>query len=78
VSEDNRGGTVAQVELGQDVAEVRLDRRLADEESGGDFGIGLTLADFAEHILLAPGEKVRRLRARGSPAASDQMVEEPV
>ena len=39
--EDDRGGPVAQVELGEDVADVALDGRFADEEQRlGDLGVG--------------------------------------
>jgi hypothetical protein len=36
---------VADIELGVDVEEVRLDRRLRDEQSGRGTAIGLTLGD---------------------------------
>ena len=45
VGEHDRGGTIAEMEFGEDRAEVGLDGRLADVELLGDFCVGEAAAD---------------------------------
>ncbi len=51
-------GPVGDAELGEDVAEVGLDRRAAHEEGFGDLGVGATGGHLADHLQLGGGEAV--------------------
>jgi hypothetical protein len=50
VGEDDRGGSVAEVELGKDVVDVSFDGAFADEELAGNLGIGVSLADEGKDL----------------------------
>src|SRR5690606_18308981 len=52
VGEDHRLHPVAQVELGQHLSDVRLDRRLGDDEPLGDLPVRQALGDELEHLAL--------------------------
>ena len=52
------GGSVAQVELGEDVPHVRLDSSPAERQGPGDLGVAETLADQGE-----PADVLLRLAA---------------
>ena len=56
VGEHHRLGAVAQPELGEDAGDVRLDRRVADDQLGGDLGVGEPARQLDEHLGLARGE----------------------
>ena len=47
---------VARAGLGEDPVDVRLHRRLADEQGPGDLPVGLARRDEAEHLGLARGQ----------------------
>ena len=49
-----------QVELGEDVRDVLLDRARRDDEGAGDRGVGLALRHQPEHLVLARGERGER------------------
>src|SRR3712207_4783207 len=49
-------GAVLQVELAQHVADVPLDRLLADRQFRGDLPVGAPLRDQAQHLLLPLGQ----------------------
>jgi len=51
--DDDGGGPVAQVEFGEDVVHVCLDRALAEDEPGCDLGVGQALPDEGEDVSLA-------------------------
>ena len=51
--ENDGGGPVAEVELGEDVADVGLDGALAEYEVAGDLGVAQTSTDQREHLTLA-------------------------
>src|SRR5215475_15459189 len=53
--EDHRGGPVAQLQLGEQVVDMRLDRSLTDEQLGRDLGVRLAAADEREHLAFAAG-----------------------
>ena len=77
--EGGGGRTVGEVELGQDVGDVPLDRVLAQVELRRDFGIGQAAGHPAEDLALAwaelrqwrPRRAEPRRRAPGEPAAAD-------
>src|SRR3954452_11323562 len=56
--EDDGGGPVADVELCEDVAEVGLDRALAEHQLGGDLGVAEPRSDEGEHLAFTLGEYV--------------------
>jgi hypothetical protein len=56
---DRGGGAVAGPGLGEDPIDVRLDRVGAQEQPGGDLGVGQALGDKAQDLDLAFGEPVR-------------------
>ena len=58
VGEDDRGGPVADSELGEDRADVALDRRLADEQGGGDLGVRRPACHVPQDVVLPLGELV--------------------
>src|SRR3954470_12950751 len=58
---------VAQTELREDVIDVGLHRRLAQEQRLSDLGVRAPVRDLAQHVELA-GAEVRQLRWR--PAAA--------
>ena len=51
-----RLGPVAQAELGQQVADVVLDRLAGDEQPLGDLGVGQAGPDQLQDLGLAPGQ----------------------
>ena len=74
VGEDHRLHAVAQPQLGEHVADVGLDRRLADHQLGGDLRVGHALGDQPQHLQLPLGQPVqprrgRLLVGRGQPCA---------
>ena len=71
VREHDRLDAVAQVELLQHVGDVGLDRRVADEQLLADLGVGEAAGDQAEHVALARGQLVERLRRRRGAAACE-------
>ena len=54
VSEDDRGGPVAQVELGEEVVDVGFHGAFADEELPGDLAVGVSLADEGKDVPFPP------------------------
>ena len=58
MGEDHRLDPVAQVQLAQDRAEVRLHRRLGEVEPPGDLLVAQALADGDEDLALPVGEPV--------------------
>ena len=71
VGEHDGLDAVAQVELLEDVGDVGLDRRVADEQPLGDLGVREALGDQAEDLELARGQLVDRLRRRRARAARE-------
>ena len=63
VGEDHRVDAVAQAELHEDVAHVRLDGVLGDHELGRDLGVRQAPGKQAERVALAGGEAVERRSA---------------
>ena len=61
-----------QVELGEDVGDVLLDRAGRDDERARDGGVGPALGHQAEHLALARGERAERpvVRRRPRPRTS--------
>src|ERR1700733_15549866 len=57
--------SIAQAGLGEQMVDVRLDGRRADDESLGDFGVAQPLGYQRQHFRLARGEIVGALRAGG-------------
>jgi hypothetical protein len=53
---DDRLGTVAKVELGQDPADVGLDSLVADGQAGGDLRIGQSFRDHPQDLHFAGGQ----------------------
>ena len=68
VGEHDRLDAVAEAELHQDARDVRLHRRLRDEERLRDLGVREAARDQAEHLELARGQVLqpRELRLRAS------------
>src|SRR3954452_23138223 len=66
VGEDDGLHAVAEVQLLQDVGDVRLDRRLADVELLADLRVREPGGDEPQDLALARGELVDALRALGS------------
>ena len=58
VGEDDGLDAVAEFEFGQDPAEVGLHGGLGEYEAGGDFLVGSSRGDLAEHLPFAGGESV--------------------
>ena len=56
VRQDDRLDPVAQLELGEDPADVGLHRRLRDVHPGGDLGVGEPLRHQQQHLPLPLGE----------------------
>ena len=56
VCEHDRLRAVVQIELGEDACDVRLDRRVADEELARDVAVRKPARDQAEHLELASSE----------------------
>jgi hypothetical protein len=65
IGEHHRLDPVAELELGQQVGDVALDGGVADEQLGGDLGIGQAPGDELEDLLLAVGEPGDRLGGAG-------------
>ena len=61
IGEDHRLDPVAQAELGQDPADVGLDRAFAEIEPGGDAPVGQAARDEPEHLALPFGQDVEAL-----------------
>lgn len=55
-SEDNGMSAVASTQLVEQVVNVRLYRRLADNERTGDLGVGTTLCDEEQYLMLTVGQ----------------------
>ena len=60
VGEDDYGGSVADVELGEEVVDVGFDGAFADEELPGNLGIGVALPDEGKDVSFPAGELVER------------------
>src|SRR5579884_130930 len=69
VGEDHRLDAVAQAELGQEVGDVGLDRRLADVEALGDLGVRQAPGQLAQHLQLTAGELLGQLVEGRPPGA---------
>src|SRR6266567_8319567 len=59
VGDDDQLGPVPGVKLGQDPRHVRLASQRADEQPGGDLGVGQAAGDQREDLQLPRGERVR-------------------
>ncbi len=57
---DGQLGAVVQVELGQQAADVRLDRLLADDQLVGDLAVAQSLRHLQQHLALALGDVAGR------------------
>lgn len=57
VGGDDRLGAVAEVQLGQDVGDVGLDRRLAETQVGGQLGVGESARQQTQDVELAGGRR---------------------
>ena len=64
VGEDDGLDAVAQVELGEDAGDVRLHRRLADEQLGGDLGVGQPAGEQPQDLELARAQLGQRRGGR--------------
>jgi hypothetical protein len=65
---------VSEVEFLEDVGDVRLDGRVADEELFGDLGVGEAPCDQAEYFEFAVGELVE-LRGSFAPRGAGELVD---
>src|SRR6266702_5276007 len=59
ISDDDQLGPVPGVQLGEDPGHVRLAGQRADEQPGGDLGVGQAAGDQREDLQLPCGERVR-------------------
>jgi hypothetical protein len=59
IGDDHQLGPVPGVELGEDPRHVRLAGQRADEQPGGDLGVGQAASDQREDLQLPRGERVR-------------------
>jgi hypothetical protein len=66
---------VSNVELDEDVANVGGDGLRADEQAGGDLGVGQSIAQVAKDFNLPPGKLPEQLRSGSAP--DPQVSEEP-
>ena len=53
---DDGLGAVAELELLQDAGDVRFDRPAADDEAGGNLGVGEAAPKELKHLELTGGE----------------------
>ena len=60
--EDGRLDAVLQAELGEDAADVGLDRLLADLQVPGDLPVAVTAGDQPEHVAFTRRERPQRIR----------------
>src|SRR5271163_1110778 len=65
VGEDDGLSAVAQRELHQHAADVRLDRLLGDYQVGRDLAVGHAAGEEAQHLGLAIGQTIEVLAAGG-------------
>src|SRR3954454_24505273 len=68
---------VAQVKFGQDMPEVGLHRGLAEEQLGGDLGVGEATADQSEDVDLALGQRGERWREAPGWRPGDEALHQP-
>src|SRR5216683_901022 len=66
VGEDDRLHAVAQPELGQHVADMGLDGRLADEQGQCDLGVAAAPREQHEHVPLPRGQDRKSTRLNSS------------
>ena len=71
------GCALRQVELGQDAADVFLDRALGDEDPAGDTRVGRALGHEGEHVALARRQDIERITA-GASVVDPSLVQELV
>ena len=66
-------------DLAEDVAQVRLDRLLAEEQLGGDLGIGFAVDDEPRDLELACGQRFEPVASvlPGARAPVDAVAELP-
>src|SRR5262245_43941590 len=68
----------ADVQLAEDVAEMRFDRFLAEEQLGGDLRVGFALRDESSELQLARRQRLETRRIRTSAACAPiRAVAEP-
>src|SRR5579884_341789 len=79
VGEDHELHAVADAELHQDPAHVRLHGRLAEEQRGADLGVRQSAYDEVHHLALAVGELAEppRRREAGHLAALHEAIDQP-
>jgi hypothetical protein len=65
---------VAEAQLGQDVAHVRLDRGVTDDELAGDLGVGAPGGQQAQHLDLARASGRRSSRVAGAASGSRYLL----
>src|SRR5687767_3612842 len=58
VGEGDGLDAVAETQLGENVIDVRFDRRFAEEQRTGDFGVGAAAGQESQYLELAGGELV--------------------
>ena len=69
-SEGGRLASALQIELGEDMADVMLNRLRGDEESRGDLAVGQAFPEQSKDLQLASGEPPECVRASSTALAS--------
>src|SRR3954452_418225 len=78
VGDDDGLGPVAHGELGEEVGDVGLDGRVADDELAGDLAVRAAAADQLEHLQLARREVLQVGRvARAGSRPVDEALDQP-
>src|SRR5262249_10883702 len=68
---------IAQPELGQDAADMRFRRRMADDEPLGEFGVRQPGRDELEYLDLALGQRREQLATRPTWGSSGELAHQP-
>ena len=76
VGEDDRLHAVAQVELLEDASDVGLHGSVADDELGGDLGVGEAARDQGEDLELAAGELLEAGGRLGCGCGADELLDQ--
>ena len=77
VGVDDGLGAVAELELLQDAGDVGLDGAIADDEPGGNLGVGESAGEELEHLKFAGGELLELGRRPRRVRAGEEGVDQP-
>src|ERR1700730_13976550 len=69
---------VAEVELGEDMADVDLDRALGQEKLGSDLAVGPAPREQPEHVAFPVGEGLEQAVTPGGPFGVGEQRDKPV